>query len=805
MRMLQAYFRWVPVVLLFLTGSCSSSGGNHTAYSGFEQEPHDTDSPALSTAARVTGSTFLTNIREIGLFNGAGRVTCMVIDKADSNHLIAGAASGGLWVSRNRGKTWAPIDDQLPTLSIRSITQHPVQSNVYYAATYTLMLAGSSPGVYRPDIYKSTDGGNTFQLIPATAGSFSLVQKLVCSPVSSSTIYALSDHPGSAKGVYRSTDNGATFTQVFPMSGSANDLEILPNGTVLVTGGTQVFRSATGNTGSYSLSVAGLSSAGTFGSIDLAYCQSQPNTVYGITTGGTIGVGVFRSTDAGQNWVFLQSLATGLFTRTIAVKPNDPTFVFAGSVGLYLTRNSGSSFVFYGVGGVDWWSVNFDPHNPDRVFMTFDQGIVLVNLNPFNPNNNTAYVRCDTLLNCAQIYAGDYFPVGEKVIVGMQDLGTYQVYTGGERSVGSGDGGYCYYHKQDTTIAYGSYQNGDIFIKTKAHIPFPQPGFTQPVSILNQLDADADGDVDEGAFFIQAYWVNSADGEQLYYPTKRRLWRSINGGTNWTPVSGYYNIAGPGSVETFMDGNGTNNPIIYWSVMDTLYIKPSAKTAGPGNELKVKLPGNIRWVRVDPSNDSIVYITAYSNTTGARIYRSGNLFKAGVTWTDLTGDFPAGIAVRCVEVNPQNKSQLLAGSASGLFASADGGLHWTKETQFPNVNILRTIIRPSDRRVFIFTYGRGAWSAAFPTTSSIAGNTPGTEVLMVRPNPTKGMIHVDLGESHYRGSLQIWSGDGRLKRRIPTEGQKTLAVDMGEFAPGIYIVALYEGGKRVSAARVVKN
>jgi hypothetical protein len=477
--------------------------------------------------------------------------------------------------------------------------------------------------------------------------------------------------------------------------------------------------------------------------------------------------------------------------------------VFAGSVGLYLTRDFGTSFGFYGVGGVDWWSVNFDPHNPDKVFMTFDQGIVSVNLNPFNPNNNTAYIERDSLLNCTQIYAGDYFPVGEKVIVGMQDMGTYQVYPGGGRSVASGDGGYCYYHKQDTTMAYGCYQNGGILKKTKAHIPFPQPGFTQPVSILNQLDADADGDVDEGASFIQPYWVNPADGEQLYYPTRRRLWRSINGGNSWQPVSGYYNLP-TGGGETFMEGNGKSNPVVYWSILDTLFVKPAAKTAGPGNELKVKLPGSIRSVRVDPANDSIVYITAYTSTTGARIYRSGNIFKGGVVWTDLTGDLPAGIAVRCLELNPQNRLQLIAGTSSGLFVSGDAGLHWVKETGIPNVNILRSIVRPSDKRVFIFTFGRGAWSASFPATGSTTATAAPATALKVWPNPAQGLINIDFGASYPAGSLQIWSQDGRLQKTIPTAGQKALTLHMGDLPPARYLIALYESGARLQSAWVIK-
>jgi hypothetical protein len=472
---------------------------------------------------------------------------------------------------------------------------------------------------------------------------------------------------------------------------------------------------------------------------------------------------------------------------------------------MYLTRNNGGAFAFYGVGGVDWWSVNFDPHNPDRVFLTFDQGISLVGLNPFNANNNTAYVKRDSLLNCAQIYAGDCFPVGDKVVIGMQDLSTQVTYTGGTNGLGAGgDGGYSYYHKQDTTIAYGCRQNGDIFKKTKANIIFPMPGFTQPVSIMNNLDADNDGDVDEGALFIQPFWMNNADGEQLYYPTKRRLWRSVNGGSSWQPISGYYNIpVGGGDLE--IEGSGKSNPIIYWSVGDTLWIKTSAKTAGAGGELKIKLPSNIRFIRVDPANDSMVYVVSSNNMTGARIYHSGNLFKPGLSWNSITGDLPADLVARCVEVNPQNKNQLIAGTAAGLYVSGDGGLHWVKELGMPNVNIMRSVVRHSDRRIFLFTFGRGAWAASFPPSSGIAANPVAEKPLAIWPNPAQALLHMQIGDQYADASVQIWSAEGRLVRTMPTRGETRLVADIEGLPPGSYVVALNHAGARIATARLIKQ
>lgn len=518
----------VPFLLLTLLYCSCVSPGHEDQEVGSKPNPYDNGRSNSFALAKVTGTTLLTNITEIGIFNTAGRVTCLLIDKADSNHLIAGAATGGLWSSSNRGITWSPVDDHLPTLNIRSLSQNPFQTNIIYASTYTSMMSGPSLNTPRPDIYKSTDGGQTFQLIPAAAGSFTLVGRVVCSPIDQNTVFATSDQ-NSARGVYRSQDNGQSFTLVLSLTNTVDDLEVLPDGSVLVSSGTDIYRSPGGNPGSFSLSVTGLTGPNTFMRMELAYCEGQPNNVYGVTTGGNSGVAVFRSVNGGQSWSFLQSLNSGIFTRAIGIKPNDPNYLFAGSVGLYLTKNAGASFDYYPVGGVDYWSVNFDPHNPDKVFITFDQGVVEVGLNPFNPDPYTAFKKRDSLFNCAQIYAGDFRWSGDKVLVGMQDLGTHQAFSGGTSNVLGNDGGYCFYHKQDSTKAYVSYQNGRIFKKSNLHIPFPQPGFQQPVSILNQLDMNNDNNIDEGYFFIHPFWVNNADGEQIYLPTKKRLWRSVDG------------------------------------------------------------------------------------------------------------------------------------------------------------------------------------------------------------------------------------------------------------------------------------
>ncbi|MBK7868407.1 MAG: hypothetical protein IPJ75_16265 [Ignavibacteriales bacterium] len=54
----------------------------------------------------------------VGPSNIGGRITALVIDPADTNTIVLGAAAGGIFKSTNGGATWMPKTDQWKSLSI---------------------------------------------------------------------------------------------------------------------------------------------------------------------------------------------------------------------------------------------------------------------------------------------------------------------------------------------------------------------------------------------------------------------------------------------------------------------------------------------------------------------------------------------------------------------------------------------------------------------------------------------------------------------------------------------------------------
>ena len=65
----------------------------------------------------------------------AGRVVAVAIDPGNADHVLIGAAGGGVWESKDTGKTWQPRTDDQPSLSIGAVVFDPANPLIVYAGT----------------------------------------------------------------------------------------------------------------------------------------------------------------------------------------------------------------------------------------------------------------------------------------------------------------------------------------------------------------------------------------------------------------------------------------------------------------------------------------------------------------------------------------------------------------------------------------------------------------------------------------------------------------------------------------------
>src|SRR5438477_169038 len=144
----------------------------------------------VSSAVAAVDPAFFQELkwRLIGPFRG-GRVLAVSGVPGEPEHFYFGSVNGGVWETRDAGRTWQPIFDSQPIGSIGAIAIAASDHNVIYVGTGAIDLA-FEPGnpkviyaalwqtrrtpwsVYPPSngpgsgLFKSTDGGDHWNAVP---------------------------------------------------------------------------------------------------------------------------------------------------------------------------------------------------------------------------------------------------------------------------------------------------------------------------------------------------------------------------------------------------------------------------------------------------------------------------------------------------------------------------------------------------------------------------------------------------------------------------------------------------------------
>jgi len=228
----------------------------------------------------------------------------LLIDPNDDNTLYT-ASNGGVYKTSNAGGSWTQITSNV----FKDLEFNPGNSSIIYGSTVN------------GEIYLSTNSGSSWtRVLNETSGRRT---QLAVSSDNNSRVYALMANASSALyGIYKSTDDGANFTQVFNGAPSGNNLL-----------GWNCDGSGTGGQGWYDLCII-----------------SDPNDADIVFIGG---VNTWKSTDGGSTWNInnhWSSTCSGQATTVhadkhyFAYQNGSSTLFECNDGGIYKTTNSGSSW-----------------------------------------------------------------------------------------------------------------------------------------------------------------------------------------------------------------------------------------------------------------------------------------------------------------------------------------------------------------------------------------------------------------------------------------------------------------------------
>jgi photosystem II stability/assembly factor-like uncharacterized protein len=171
--------------------------------------------PAVADAqVQIESATFGgLRARAIGPSTMSGRIAAMDVVPEYPLTIYIGAASGGVWKSRDGGLRFEPVFDD-HTMSIGAIRIDPSNQDVVWVGTGETWVRNSvSVG---NGVFKTTDGGDTWQFMGLEDSE--RIARIAVDPMNGDRVYVCATghlwDANQERGVFRTTDGGETWEKV---------------------------------------------------------------------------------------------------------------------------------------------------------------------------------------------------------------------------------------------------------------------------------------------------------------------------------------------------------------------------------------------------------------------------------------------------------------------------------------------------------------------------------------------------------------------------------------------------------------
>lgn len=635
-----------------------------------------------------------------GPYNVGGRTRALAIDVNNEDRMIAGATTGGIWLTEDAGASWTRVTSPMHFPPVSCIVQDTRvgKTNIWYYGTGEIRGGYISSQFYRGDgVYKSIDNGLTWEPVASTVfnnpqsfdSDWNFVSRLAID-ITNDTLDIV--YASTYGGLYRSEDGGDSWVKKLGTVGNTiyySDMAITTSGVVYATADSDgghggIWRSPDGISWTkiipsnfpivYDRIVIGINpsnenevyflgstpGAGQHTQAFFGYEDYNSLWKYTYVNGdgsGTDGIWENRSSsipNAGTPFDNFYSQSN--YNMMIAVSPHNPNVIIIGATNLYrstdgfTSMNNTTQIGGYWVGSSlpsgSWGS--YVNHHPDQHALLFSpsDSNVIISANDgglFRSNHaNAPIVDWESLnngYNTTQAYTVGFDRTGtdDMLIGGFQDNANYFV------------------KSADTAELWTMPLNGD-----GSYMGIAPNKEHYYLSInrgkIYKMDLNNDGEVldfvriDPGQvdpddyLFINPLLLDHNNSDIMYVGGGRKLWRHT--GLSSIPMTGSHDTLFTGW-ETYTDSiNSGSTKISCIAVSEN--------------------PANIVWV----------------GTSNRRLYKIVDAHTGDPSWEQISlTTFPPGYISR-VAVHPQNADTVVVTLSNynmySLYYTFDGGVNWEK-------------------------------------------------------------------------------------------------------------------------------
>jgi photosystem II stability/assembly factor-like uncharacterized protein len=691
--------------------------------------------------------------RSIGPAIAGGRT--IAVTGSDRSPLLyfTGVAGGGLYRTRDGGMSWQDVWSHKPVASVGAVTVASSDDRIVWAGTGEGNPRNDAS--YGDGIWRSLDGGSTWHHMGLDS-SF-VITRILVDPRAPQIVLAgaLGDtfKDSEERGVYRSSDGGVTWSKVLypgPSTGIA-DLAWNANDPRVVFAAAWQFRrkpwtfdSGGPDDGLYRSTDEGRTwskvSGGGFpsaplGRIGVVVAPSDARRVYAVVQSKD-GV-LWRSDDAGKTWALVNSDSEvnqrPFYMSRIAVDPSDADHLFAMSENLVESTDGGRHF----------HEVTSADHQDHHDLWIARGGLRMIESSDGgSPISLDGGKTWDERYNTAR---GQLYHVGYDlqnpydVCGGLQDndsfcgpsdsLNPLGILNADWRDVGNdGDGSWVWPDPRDPSLVWNvgvSALNGQLGIDDERS--------RQNLDVSPSV-RDTNGSALAGLpyrFNWEAPIAFSAREPDAAYFGGNVVFKTLDRGRHWTRISPDLTLDDPQHQQ--QAGGPVNFDVSGAEFYDTILdIAPSPRDSrviwvGTDDGLvQLTRDGGRSWRNVTMKDvgayGRVACVEASAWSVGAAFAVVDRHFMGdpspyvfatndfGATWRPIAAGLPSLQYAHAVRQDPRNPDVLYLGLEQSVWVSFDRGGHWEPlQLDMPTVAARDLRVQPVANDLIVATHGRGFW------------------------------------------------------------------------------------------------